>query len=307
MSALEKNIVWLSSYPKSGNTWVRMLLNSIIFGGDFSKGISESLTIKGSDNTKQLLQQFAPDELSSAEFNANRPKYLRALSKKYNDKVLYLKTHTLNATVNDVTQFPSGITLKSVLIIRNPFDVTCSLMNHFGHSEDGALDMLTNKKTFLGESKDNYMVPLSNWEAFNSSWIGTRDKSPLCILRYEDLITRPFSSLQILTDFLKLPATENRIIDAITATRFSEVKRLEQEKGFAEAVPSGVPFFNSGTSGQYRDKLSRESIMKIADRFETILPMVGYIFDKNDLGLRLKPIKHVWPQNESELVSTVNR
>ena len=300
---MAKNIIWLASYPKSGNTWVRLIINNLLFGNNYGDGISSNLKIVGSDNTKELFNQLCEKPLTAEEYADQRPMLLTKLTSTFGaDKHCYLKTHAMNAVVNGIVQHPTDITSKSVLIIRNPFDAICSAMNHFAYTAEQAIHMFVEDKIYLGETDANFRVPMGGWANFNTSWAAKKDSVPTCILRYEDLIIRPFTTVNILADFLEISVNENRIINAINETSFAKIKKSENEHGFSEASLKAKNFFNSGRIGSYKELLSEAQIREINERLKVAMEIFGYSLENQNLGLSMKNIKHVW--NKSSPMSS---
>jgi hypothetical protein len=293
---MPKNIIWLASYPKSGNTWVRLIINNLLFGLNYDEGISANLKIVGSDNTKELINKIADRNIAQEEFTLERSELLSKVSSSFGaEKVCYLKTHAINATVNGVVQHPDNITSKSILIVRNPFDAICSAMNHFNYSSQQATRMFLDDKMFLGETDMNFQIPMGGWANFNTSWAGKKDVVPTCVLRFEDLIIRPFTTIKILAGFLGLSVSENQVINAINETNFEKVKNSEKLHGFSESSVKAKSFFRSGKIGSYKETLSPQEIEEINEKLKIAMQIFGYKLDNQTLSLSMQNIKHVWP------------
>lgn len=285
---MEKNIIWIASFPKSGNTWVRLLLNALIHRKTELVDLNVDANINGACTTKALLKDYLPEKAALKERLMARGDALRKLSQSREPgEKLVLKTHSALLDFAKKPQIPMDVTAAAILVIRNPFDVLCSCMNHFGFDQEGAFNFLDKISTTIGETDKTIPVLPTNWDGYTQSW--TKNATfPILPLRYEDLKSHPFTSAQRICKFFNLKPTENEIIDAIRATSFENMQKLEDEKGFDEASEKGERFFYKGEVGYFKDKLSQATIDKVVARFGESMKKVGY--DYVDDHLVIKPL-----------------
>jgi hypothetical protein len=285
---MEKNIIWIASFPKSGNTWTRFLLNALMHRKTELADLNADAKITGACTAKGLLKDYVPEKAELKERLMSRGEALRQLSQSREPgKKLMLKTHSALAEFMKKPQIPMDVTIAAILVIRNPFDVLCSCMNHFGFDEEGAFNFMEKISSTIGETEKHLPVLTTNWDGYTQSWVKNA-KFPILLLRYEDLKSHPFTSAQRICKFFNLKPTENEMIDAIRATSFENMQKLEDDKGFKEASEKGERFFYKGEVGYFKDKLSQATIDKVVKRFGESMKKVGY--DYVDDRLVIKPI-----------------
>ena len=165
-----KNIVWLASYPKSGNTWVRAIVCSALFG---------SLDIR---KLGKMIPNFSVIAAQLKQEKFDTPGQIRHLwgqAQKHlcessgSNRIL-LKTHNA-AGVYDIGEFPSRqFTQKAVYVVRDPRDVAISYSHHFGHDLQTSINSLLNESNFNFNPKDLSRGEfLSSWGNHVKSWRNT--------------------------------------------------------------------------------------------------------------------------------------
>ena len=239
-----KNIVWLASYPKSGNTWIRAIVFSALFG---------QMTIH---ELGGMIPNFAFFASQLNDGNFESPGQIRHFwehaqsrlcQSAGNDRIL-IKTHNA-AGIYDVGEFPSRkYSEKAVYVVRDPRDVAVSYSSHFGLSLESAINSLIN------ESNMNFKPEDMSRGEFLSSW-GNHVKSwqhvpiPVLQLRYEDLIENPVKHIEEVLSFLDIKPVIT-IEDIVTMTSFEKLAKQEKTEGFAEAGKN-EPFFRQGKQTQW--------------------------------------------------------
>ena len=300
---MEKNIIWIASFPKSGNTWVRLLLNALVHRKTALVELHVDAGINGACTTKTLLKDYLPEKATLKERLKTRGDALRKLSQSREPgKKLVLKTHSALLDFEKKPQIPMDVTAGAILVIRNPFDVLCFCMNHFGLNQEESFNFLDKTNATIGETDKDLPVLLTNWDGYNRSW--TKNATfPILPLRYEDLKSHPFTSAQRMCKFFKLKRTENEIINAIRATSFENMQKLEDDKGFAEASEYSERFFYKGEVGYFKDKLSQATIDKVMARFGESMKQVGYDYVDDHLTIKPLTIKQKVPAAASNLIN----
>lgn len=285
---MERNIIWIASFPKSGNTWSRFLLNALMHRKTSLENLDSDAKISGACTAKGLLKEYMEEKGDLAQRLTTRGEALRKLSlSRAPGKKLVLKTHSAFAEFQKKPQIPMDVSAAAMLVIRNPFDVLCSCMNHFGFSEEQAFNFMDKISSSIGETDKHFPVLCSSWDGYIQSWTKNA-KFPILLLRYEDMKSHPFTSASRICKFFNIKATESEIIDAIEATSFKNLQKLEDDNGFKEASEKGERFFYKGEVGYFKDKLSQATIDKVVKRFGESMKKVGY--DYVDDHLVIKPI-----------------
>ena len=278
-------IIWLASYPKSGNTWVRSFLSAYYYSSD-GKFTFELL---------KKIKQFPSKEffdrklLSVDEASQN---WLIA-QKKIKDikKICFLKTHNVNGAFKGNSFTSSEFTAGAIYITRDPRNVLTSMMNHYSLNESDALKMLNSIYRNLKDENDenNYASYsfISSWSNNYNSWKISKNFNIL-LIKYEDLENDTYNTFLKIVNFTNNIIKKEKNIDenkfklAIETTNFEVLQKKEEYEGFDEAVYSSKegkmkPFFNLGRKNNYKNLLKPETSKVIEGLFEKEMKELGYI------------------------------
>ena len=278
-------IIWIASYPKSGNTWVRSFLSAYYFSydGNFKFDLLK--------NIKQFpSKEFFNDKILSVEDAAE--KWLvpqREIKKK--QKACFLKTHNVYGAYKGKHFTTNEFTLGSIYIVRDPRNIISSLMNHYSIEEDEALKMIKSIFRNLKDSKDendysNYTF-ISSWSNNYNSW-KSASKIKKLFIKYEDLeLNRDETFLKILNFVNELlnkkdEIDEKKLRNSIKSTNFDVLKKEEEKHGFSESVYSLKDnkkriFFNLGNKNNYKNLLKQKTIKEIEKEFNKEMNEIGYL------------------------------
>ena len=276
-------IIWLASYPKSGNTWVRLFLNSLLYTknndvdindikiGQFpSKEFFKDLT-KNTNDVGQIIQNCIKAQI---ELNADK-------------NIRIFKTHNAFWKAKDGHVFTnSDNTLGIIYIVRDPRNVITSMNTHFNFNDyNKSLKFILNEKNIIGDRKSekNYNLPtiISSWKNHYNSWTKAGEfKKKLLLIKYENLICEPEIEFVKITNFLNKIASlkfEDRDIKkAIENTNFSALKKQEKLNGFKEKIGS-TDFFNLGPNNDWKKILNDEIREKIEENFRMEMEELNYL------------------------------
>ena len=286
---MTKNIIWIASFPKSGNTWMRFFLNSLMHKKDEITSLDTDARISGACTAKGIFKEFFPENMSGPKDTfKNRPTAIDKFAASREGKKVIMKTHSAYAAFEGVPQIPKDNTLGAILVIRNPFDTLVSCMNHFGFDQEGAFNFLDKISSSINETDKHYAVLCANWDGFAQSWMKNATSFPLHVVRYEDMKSKPVTEAMRLNKMFNLKVGENEIVDAISATRFNKLKQLETGEGFKEASEkaseAGGGFFNRGEVGYFNEILTDDMIKRVNDRFGDAMKSYGYeLGDDNEI------------------------
>lgn len=283
-----KNIVWLVSYPKSGNTWFRMFL------ANYLKNAAEPLSLEEIESTPitgsaiDFEEQIGlnPFELWPEEVDLYRPAMYIALSEecKANGEISYKKTHdayTLNSKGEPL--FPGNISKCAVYFIRNPMDVCVSYANHGAKNIQSTFDLLLNEEAQVSGKKSGQLRQiLKSWKGHVQSW-KNQEVIPIHFVRYEDMLHTPLETFGGIVRFLELEYDTERLRRAISHSDFKLLQHMEQESGFNEKMQLCKSFFWKGKTGNYRDYLTEEQIRRIVDYNYQTMKEFGYIDAQGNL------------------------
>lgn len=272
-------ILWLASYPKSGNTWLRAFLANLIHDPPEPLPINRLPDHFLGDGFVVHVEQITGrriDEIDPAELPALRRRIHEWFAHSRPDNAM-VKTHSAVLQVDGHPLITPSATAGAIYVIRNPMDVAVSFAHHFQVSYERAVESLGDEGYVLPPSGGALSQHLSSWSTHVRSW--TRAPGlPIHVVRYEDMASKPYPTFKSLMDFLNLPADRNRLKKAIRFTDFKELQGQEQREKFVESRPDGaVPFFRSGKVGGWRAALDEELVARLTARHGEVMREFGYI------------------------------
>ena len=277
----QKKIVWLASYPKSGNTWFRIFLTNLLNNTNEPADINNLYpsTIASSRSLFDEATGLESSDLTLDEIELLRPQVYRYVASK-SDEILYHKIHDAWISLPDgSTLVPEEVTKAVLYFIRNPLDVAISFAHHSATTIDKAIEMMNNSQyAFCSrETKlhNQTRQRLLSWSEHVASWV---DQSglPLLVMRYEDILTDTFSVFKDALKFSGIEATDEKIRKSIEFSSFDNIQKQEQEKGFREKAAKSESFFRKGVSGDWKNVLTKEQIEKIVSRHHKIMERFNY-------------------------------
>ena len=282
MSITKKNMVWLASYPKSGNTWFRVFLSNLFSDSPQAVHIN-NLNLTSISSNRSLIDSYLgihSAELDAEEVDNLRPQVYQKLSQE-SEGATFIKTHeawTKNS--KGIPIFPEEITLGVIYIIRNPLDVAISYSFHNNESIDSTISVLNDDVSALCERKDRISIQtrqkLSSWSSHVSSWI-EKSRLPVHVIRYEDMLYDPRNVFKGAIDFLKLEYGDPEIMSAIKNSSFDTLRMMEDNDGFKERAINSRVFFREGKSNQWESALSEAQINEVISHHRSIMKKFGYL------------------------------
>jgi hypothetical protein len=271
-------IIWLASYPKSGNTWLRLFLRSYFLSND----INFSINTLG--NTDYEAKTF-PNLYDLKKYNVDYTKFENIVKNwiplqeyiNLNNKVNLLKTHNGNFTINNFPFTNTDNTIGVIYIVRDPRDVVLSMSNHFNVNHKNVVKLITNVHHYeLNEEERNPNLKdgfkssiLGSWSYNYLSWKSYKGRK-VHLVRYEDLSKNPFKYfteiLEYLTNFINFKIDENKVRKAINETSLQNLKKMESNIGFSEKSRE-AEFFRKGKVGEWKKSLDRKLVKEIEEKF----------------------------------------
>ena len=279
-------IIWLASYPKSGNTWMRTMLSCLLYSddGEFNfKLIRKIGQFPDKIFFKDLVKDFA-------DFNEIKKKWIIAQDNINLDrKIKIFKTHQGKYTVEGDNFTNNRNTLATIYVVRDPRNLVNSISNHYTKSLDDSCKFLLEPKILgngknLNEKRGGIYTLLGTWGDHYRSW--TRNKSDLLLIKYEDLIKNPRAELEktisFLRNYLDFKVNENKINKILKTTSFDNLKKLENEGQFDEHAQnktdkSKVNFFHLGPKNLWQENLDEKIISKIEKKFYNEMKELNYL------------------------------
>ncbi len=273
---------WIASYPKSGNTWVRLTLDSLLSGGkspDFTKP-SNIISIAGARSDIDRYLDIESSDLLPHELEEARAE-LPFLIAQQSSVPLFRKTHDCwRLTHTGKPLFPPQITLASIYLVRDPRDIACSYAHHSDVEIDETIDFMADPNATVSRSiyslREQAPMRLTTWSMHVNSWL-TATPAPL-VLRYEDMVTEPEHAFQKMVSHLDLSYSLEEINISVNKTKFDLLKEQENKNGFSlvETI-NRKPFFRQGFSGGWRNILTPKQIDKIIKNHGEVMSKMGYI------------------------------
>lgn len=280
-------IIWISSYPKSGNTWLRSLISNYFFSkdGNFSFELIKQIdSFPSSKFFRNYEDKFEKPEDTS--------KYWIKEQEKINslNKIFFLKTHNALCKINGNKFTDQNNTLAAIYIVRDPRNVITSIANHYQITTQNAFEFMKDKNRGIIEREGNRYTgfqPLFSWDLHLKSWT-ENTLYPSLIIKYEDLIIDTASVFKKVLEFIKKITNSKNNIDkqkllkCVENCKFSNLKTMEREKGFDESMVDKktgekITFFNLGEKNNFRDILEKNLINEMNDYFKYQLKKYKYI------------------------------
>ena len=282
-----KNLVWIASYPRSGNTWFRSFLSNLRREADKPVDINDlDKTIIASN--RQLLDNelgYDSDTLDQQELQRLRPQLFRHLATQ-SSEVRFHKVHdACGVTVEGQPIFPPEATRMAIYLIRNPLDLCVSLAHFMGRQDyDNAIQKMGDTSSALGASESKYEAQLNQrlgtWSEHVSSWVDNQWITTH-VFRYEDMHLSPQTTFTKMAEILGYKANRERIDRAIANSSFSVLKEQETANGFQERPPRAAQFFRQGKVGSWRTVLTDSQVSQLIIDHRETMRRFGYL-DNSD-------------------------
>jgi len=285
-------IVWLPSYPKSGNTWLRSFLSSLLFTKDGEadfEAIKKISQYPRRSHFKDLVDDL--DNINDLSKNWIPSQTLLNLD----NKIKFFKTHHImcNFGKNNFTNYKNSFGV--IYIVRDPRNVITSLLNHFSKgSYLEAMNFLFDENKVIGvDLKDTtkkqfgdkeIFTLISSWKTHYNSW--KTFKKNFLLIKYENLIDNKDNEFEkirkYLNEKLNLTFSDEKFRKAIDSNLFYNLKKKEKNEGFEEVVidkNTGKKnyFFNLGPKNDFNTLLDQNISKEIENKFHSEMKKLGYI------------------------------
>lgn len=278
-SAAGRGIVWLASYPRSGNTWLRVFIHCLL---EVMRGAADDdITIAGISKYSQWeadpanFLPFVSDPVAPENFprvSAVRPQVQRAMVERERSS-FFAKTHLILAQVDGAPTISSAVTKAAIYLVRDPRDVACSLAAHLGWSLDVAIKVM---------ASDNYVPAngarelVSSWSRNVETWT-TPSRPVVKVARYEDMLADPVRTFGAIAAHAAIRPSAEQLERAIRLSSFGRLQKQEAEFGAHGPAQSTDNFFRRGISGGWRDQLSAAQADRIVADHRRQMARFGYL------------------------------
>ena len=264
-------IVWIASYPKSGNTWVRFLVANL-----FYKGITSSFE----------MERVVPDIHKGVH-----------AGHLYGDTTTFVTTrwkyHTRLPLRED--------TVAAIYILRHPLQVIVSNLNYlilrmgdtyFNATEKKKADIRRSYvEDFIshGGAAQWIKLGMGTWLENVGTWLDKGVPFPVLVTRYEDLKRDAADFVRTVCKSFRVEKSEEEIEAVVAASSFESLREMEEREvaqqrvgfftseGFKSSHARGRRFINEGKVDSYRELLTSEQVEAAEARFKPLMKQHGYM------------------------------
>ena len=280
-------IIWIASYPKSGNTYLRSFLASYYYSNNGKFDFEQLLKIHQFPNIKFSKIKPTSKEEASKYWIFNQNNFFNKT------RLNFVKTHNCLLPFQG-NEFTSGNeTLGGIYIVRDPRNVITSITHHYSINYEKALDyMLDEDCSLLEKSFDqdySNFTYLNSWSNHYKSWKNNKIFEILFI-KYEDFEKNKEDTFKKIILFVEKITKKNsklnekKFLNSVKSTNFSNLKNKELNEGFEESVYSNkigkkINFFNLGFSNRWQKLLPIDIKDKVNEKFKKSLAELNYLND----------------------------
>ncbi len=276
-------IIWLASYPKSGNTWLRSVLVSYYFTEDGNFNFEDLSRIPDYPN-KNFIDAADFKNLKDGEVYKYWEKSQKIILQ--NKKAKFLKTHNIFGNINGVPFTKPDYTLGVIHIIRDPRNVITSIKNHLNFENyEKAFNYMISEDAFIKGQDSARFSFLGTWSAHYKSWSSINSQRRMTI-KYEDMENNTYETFKSIVKYInKLLGIKNEInndklLKAISSTSFDKLSKGEKEGKFKENVFSNnnqkITFFNLGPKNKWEKLLPKDIAHKMNNYYKYDLNKLNY-------------------------------
>ncbi len=278
-------IIWLASYPKSGNTWVRFFINSLLYTEEGKANLYNIANIRSFPKPDQFINLVKNiNDIKEISQNWTKAQSILNLDK----KIKFIKTHNILCKLNGHLFTDFNNTLGAIYIVRDPRNVVTSLKHHF------QLDTLENAKNFIFtentisgiKNTNQNPIPalIGSWQSHYNSW--KKFPKNLLILNYDKILLNPKKEFLKLKKYieriLKFKINKKKFSNSIEECKFKKLQQMEKLGGFSESITdkntgSKKVFFNMGPQNNWRDYLDKNIKDEIENKFKKEMTELGYL------------------------------
>jgi hypothetical protein len=279
-----KNLLWLASYPKSGNTWVRTFFN-LYLSKDLNLNFSNlkndilhssrSYIDKNADLDSTLLYK---DEL-----NLIKRLSLKTLSESNSNQLFFIKTHEKFFKLTDnLPNIPIENTLGIIYILRNPLDIVASYANHINKTYDEIVNYMNDSNYYLTSQIGNLNLSpatpqyISSWSENVESWIN-QTQIPIFVIRFEDLLLDPISNFTKMVEFSQIKVNHQKIKNVVEKIQFEKLQKKENEEVFFLMNGTERNFFRNGKAGGWKNELTNNQVLSIISKHYQQMKIFEYV------------------------------
>jgi hypothetical protein len=273
-----KSLVWLASYPKSGNTWLRAFLANYFIRSDAPLPFEQIQRVSHGDSGAPPLQQMAggrdPRLMTPQQLIPLRTARLAEIARL--GEVNFVKTHNAHIRIGSGWLIPAALTKAAIYVIRDPRDMLLSYADHWGVTPEAAVGQIANKNNSIAPNPKTVRQFISSWTENVKSWTRARDIRVLTI-RYEDMLTDPHDVFTRVVRHVGAPFDAEALDLAIRHSSFDTLRQIEADQGFSEKGMAQERFFRKGEAGQWQATLDPALARRIEADHGPTMKRFGYV------------------------------
>jgi len=268
-------LVWLASYPKSGNTWLRVFLHNYINQPETPYSINSLTDLSASECNASLFATYLePSTATTRDVQRVRPLVHRDLTKLH-ENLVFVKTHNANLALHGIPLCTPAVSAGAIYILRDPRDVAVSFSAYTGRSLDETIAFMAQPGAANRATAQQVFELLGSWSAHVESWASGRKT---LALRYEDMLDRPSREFGKVIRFLGDDPEPTRLAQAIAFSSFETLSEQETAQGYHAGGPNaGSAFFRQGRAGQWREVFTGAQRRKIETDHAAAMERFGYL------------------------------
>jgi hypothetical protein len=276
-------LVWLASYPRSGNTWTRAFLHNLFKGMSGEAGtqnINELNRFTAAVNGRELYAEtlgFRPADEHRDQIAAARHEVQRRTAEQF-EGLIFTKTHQALVVDRGSTTINFAVTAGAIYIVRNPLDVAISYAHHLGCPLDETIAVMGRANAEIPVTETQVHEVVGSWSQHVLSWTH-KPHQTIYVMRYEDMLATPERTFGGLARHLLLSPTPGQLPDAIERASFALLRAQEDSEGFQERPSQTGRFFREGRAGQWQDILTKEQVARIVKDHGPQMARFGYLPD----------------------------
>jgi len=271
--SIQPKIIWIASYPKSGNTWIRFMLLNLLMGRQAST---------------ENMDKYIPD------IHVLMPNYMYPPRLNFPPGATALiKTHFMLWPKMPFINLTAGF----IYIVRNPLDVVASAVNYEFLKKPvpaNSGDRQQARDQYVRDFIAHGAVPgwiearWGSWDQNVRSYALDKPRYPGLVLKYEDMVSDPLAQLTRITAFLGHQFEPQRLQEAVAASSFENMRAIEDQEvregkpGFfsRETSPAGLDaghrFMSRGKPGGSELALTGSERAQLLERFGPTMEQLGY-------------------------------
>ena len=271
-------ILWLASYPKSGNTWLRAFLHNLLRNARTPFDINRMSELTAGDSQAHWYRRLDPRPpvaLGGEDLARLRLRVHTLIAESAPDTVM-VKTHNALVEVDGVPMITQSLTAGAIYVVRNSLDVVASYAHHLGQPTDDVITLMETRGFHSPATADQVPEHHSDWSTHVESWTASSHPQ-LHVVRYEDMSRRPGPTFRAIAAFLGLKPPRERLERAMRHSSFRSLRAQEDRTGFIERTPSQDHFFRAGKVDGWREVLDDAQVRRVVERHRAQMERFGYL------------------------------